>query len=76
MERCPRCGEPLPADAYLGRMKQASGREPAYRLRHKRASGRRCVAYVGPAYLLVLPPREESGASVFAAADALGRRAG
>lgn len=57
MQKCPRCGADLPADAYLERMKPSEGRAPAYRLRHKKRNGRMCVAYVGPETLLVLPAR-------------------
>jgi len=48
-ERCPRCREPLPAEVYLEELPTLPGHHPAYRLRHKRASGAKCVAYIGPA---------------------------
>lgn len=46
--RCPRCGAPLPADAYYEPLPAPSGREPAYRVRHPKEGGGTCVAYAGP----------------------------
>lgn len=52
-ERCPRCHEPLPADACYEALPLVPGHLPAYRLRHKRASGQTCVVYAGA-------PRDDS----------------
>lgn len=45
---CPRCGEPLPSDAYWEELAPCADRLPASRLRHKRADGKTCVLYAGP----------------------------
>jgi hypothetical protein len=47
-EICPRCREPVKAGATFVEMPTAPGRLAAWRLRHKRAGGAGCVAYVGP----------------------------
>lgn len=46
--RCPRCGVALPDDAYYEPLQAPPGRDPAYRVRHKRDDGTWCVAYAGP----------------------------
>lgn len=50
--RCPRCGRPLPAEAYYTRLPTAPDREPAYVVRHavRDDQGRKvgtCVGYAG-----------------------------
>lgn len=57
MQNCPRCGDALPDNTYLDKLNESPGRHAAYRLRHKKANGKMCVAYVGPEYLMVLPSR-------------------
>ncbi len=59
MQTCPRCGAPLPPETYLEAMKQAEGRGPAYRLRHRKANKRMCVAYVGPELPRPAPPASQ-----------------
>lgn len=51
--RCPRCGSPLPPEAYYEPLSAAPDREPAYTVRHPvyNAEGRKvgtCVAHAGP----------------------------
>ncbi len=52
--RCPRCGRPLPPEAYYARLPTAPDREPAYVVRHAvhDDQGRKvgtCVGYAGAA---------------------------
>jgi len=52
--RCPRCGRPLPAEAYYTRLPTAPDRESAYVVRHalRDDQGRKvgtCVGYAGAA---------------------------
>lgn len=63
---CPRCGMALPTDAYLDTLTAAPGRHAAYRLRHKKPNGKTCVAYVGPEYLMLLPPDPRCGNDITA----------
>lgn len=50
--RCPRCGRPLPPEAYYAALPTAPDRAPAYVVRHalRDDQGRKvgtCVAYAG-----------------------------
>lgn len=46
--RCPRCGAVLPPEAYYEPLGCATPeRERAWRVRHRREDGGRCVAYAG-----------------------------
>lgn len=64
MDTCPRCGAALPAGLYLDTLATVAGREPAYRLRHRKTNGRMCVAYVGPEVLATLPPHRQGDVTV------------
>jgi hypothetical protein len=44
---CPRCHEHVPDGAYLEPLATCLGWGHAYRLRHEKANGRWCVAYLG-----------------------------
>lgn len=45
---CPRCHEALPEAVYWEALPPVAGHLPAYRLRHQRRDGKRCIVYVGP----------------------------
>lgn len=45
---CPRCHEPVPADAEYRDWPAMAGRVPATLLIHRRSDGRRCRAHLGP----------------------------
>jgi hypothetical protein len=64
-EVCPRCRERVKAGATFVEMPTAPGRLAAWRLRHKRAGGAGCVAYVGPELARATPPVPALPAAVF-----------
>lgn len=46
---CPRCGHAIPLGTYWEELPAAPERAAAWVLRHRKRSGRWCVAYSGPA---------------------------
>lgn len=73
---CPRCHEAIRRGALWTPLAAMAGRGRVFQVRHRKADGRGCVAYVGGRAGAVPIARPDYRASVFAAVAALGRRAG
>jgi len=75
---CPRCREVIRRGSVWTPLAAQPGHARVFQVRHRKGDGRVCVAYVGERRRAgaAAHGRASFGASLFAAADALGRRAG